>query len=81
MKPQSRTVQLHISHLENALASYLKPYFPEAVEIGGVDISIPVSRQDNTFEATVYITSKKIAKKETNSVEEVPTDSLAAPAE
>jgi hypothetical protein len=58
MKPQSKKISLHVSHLENALALYLKPYFPEAVEIGGVDINIPVSNQDGRFDLTVYLSPK-----------------------
>jgi len=57
MKPQSRKVVLNVSHLENALIAYLKPYFPEAVEIGGVDISLPVSQQDGNFELTIYLST------------------------
>lgn len=58
MKPRSKKLTLHVSHLENALALYLKPYFPEAVEIGGVDINLPVSSQDGNFELTVYLSPK-----------------------
>jgi hypothetical protein len=77
MKPQSKKITLHVSHLENALALYLKPYFPEAVEIGGVDINIPVSNQDGRFDLTIYLSPKD--KKEVDvkeiSVESEPTDS------
>src|SRR5690348_3250107 len=69
-KPIAKTITLNISHLEAALAGYLKPFFPEAIEVEGVDISLHMSK-DNAVEATVYLRQKtsKAANDNTEALE------------
>ena len=76
-KPISRTINLHITHLENALAQYLKSYFPEQLTICGIDITYPVSRKDNTADVTVFfdnVASDKIPTPKINEVKKEQTN-------
>ena len=74
VKPASRKISLHISHVENALALYLKSFFPEAVEIGGVDINVPLSQPDGNVDLTVYFSKKENDVQESTPASAVPTD-------
>lgn len=47
-----------MGHIEAALAGYLKPYFPEALEIEGVDLALPLSGKEPKIDVTVYLRQK-----------------------
>ena len=63
-KPTTRDITISVAHVEAALALYLKPYFPEVVEIEGVDIIAPLSAP-GTVNLKVYFRQKNKTEKET----------------
>jgi hypothetical protein len=58
MKTTRREIVIAVNHLEEALISYLRPYFPEAVEIEGVDLELPISAGPGQVKAIVYVKQK-----------------------
>lgn len=74
-KQITRELNLAVAHVEAALALYLKPYFPEAVEIEGVDVLAPLSNP-GTVQLKVYLSQK--GKKEEVAEAVVITDTPPA---
>lgn len=78
MKLTTREITLNVAHVENALISYLKPFFPEALEIEGVDIRLPVSTLPGGFQLAVYLRAKDnkdVVKDDTPKQQELPLES------
>jgi hypothetical protein len=71
-KQATRDFNLNVAHVEAAVAAYLKPYFPETMEVAGVDLTFPVSQRDGTVSVRVYLspTEKKEVKQEELPLEE-----------
>lgn len=54
-RTRQKDIQISLDHVESALMAYLKPFFPEAAEITGINMKLPLdSTKRPAVDVSIY---------------------------